>query len=213
MELFSLGIGNYTEKDVREAARSFTGWEIQGTEAVFNAARHDAGEKTVLGQTGKWNGDDVVRICLEQKSAPGFIVRKLYRFLISEDGTPPAELVEPLAEQFRKSGYNFGALVKTVLSSNLFFSDTAYRKRIKPPVDFALGIVRGLEGHVGTAPGPGAGTTRPERLQPAVGEGLGRRADVVERPDAAVPAKPGPGAYVHRRTAFRRPYRPGGVGP
>ena len=151
MELFSLGIGNYTEKDVREAARSFTGWEIQGTAAVFNAARHDDGKKTVLGQTGKWNGDDVVRICLEQKSAPGFIVRKLYRFLISEDGAPPAELVEPLAEQFRKGGYDFGALVTTMLSSNLFFSETAYRKRIKPPVDFALGIVRGLEGHAGTS--------------------------------------------------------------
>ncbi len=151
MELFSLGIGNYTEKDVREAARSFTGWEIRDEKAYFNAAQHDAGEKTVLGQTGKWNGDDVVRICLEQKSAAGFLTRKLYRFLISEDGAPPAELIEPLAEQFRKSGYDFGGMVRTVLSSNLFFSETAYRKRIKPPVDFALGIVRGLEGHVGTS--------------------------------------------------------------
>ena len=86
MELFSLGIGHYTEKDVREAARAFTGWEIKDDAAVFNAARHDAGEKTVLGQTGKWKGDDIVRICLEQKSAPGFIVGKLYRFLVSEDG-------------------------------------------------------------------------------------------------------------------------------
>ena len=66
------------------------------------------------------------------------------------DAAPAAELIDPLAEQFRTSGYDFGALVKTVLSSNLFFSDNAYRKRIKPPVDFALGIVRGLEGHVGT---------------------------------------------------------------
>ena len=93
----------------------------------------------------------MVRICLEQKSAPGFITRKLYKFLIAEDAAPPAELIDPLAEQFRKSGYDFGALVKTVLSSNLFFSDFAYRKRIKPPVDFALGIVRGLEGHIGTS--------------------------------------------------------------
>ena len=61
------------------------------------------------------------------------------------------EFIEPLAEQFRSSGYDFGALVKTVLSSNLFFSDQAYRKRIKSPVDFALGIVRGLEGHIGTS--------------------------------------------------------------
>jgi uncharacterized protein (DUF1800 family) len=151
MELFSLGIGNYTEKDVREAARSFTGCEIQGTEAVFNPAQHDDGQKTVLGQTGNWKGDDVVRICLEQKSAPGFITRKLCRFLISEDAAPPVELIDPLAAQFRDGGYDFGGLVKTVLSSNLFFSQLAYRKRIKPPADFALGIVRGLEGRVGTS--------------------------------------------------------------
>ncbi len=150
MELFSLGIGNYTEKDVREAARSFTGWEIRDQKAFFNSAQHDDGQKTFLGQTGNWNGDDIVRICLEQKSAPGFIARKLYKFLIGEDAAPPAELIDPLAEQFRTSGYDFGAMVKTMLSSNLFFSDYAYRKRIKPPVDFALGIVRGLEGHIGT---------------------------------------------------------------
>ena len=70
---------------MREAARAFTGWEIKDDAAVFNAGRHDDGEKTVLGQTGKWKGDDVVRICLEQKSAPGFIVGKLYRCLVSED--------------------------------------------------------------------------------------------------------------------------------
>jgi uncharacterized protein (DUF1800 family) len=151
MELFSLGIGNYTEKDVREAARSFTGWEIQGDASAFNAAQHDAGMKTFLGQTGNWNGDDIVRICLEQKSAPGFITRKLYKFLIREDEAAPPELIDPLADQFRKSGYDFSALVRTMLSSNLFFSDQSYRKRIKPPVDFALGIVRGLEGRVGTS--------------------------------------------------------------
>src|SRR5438128_11053597 len=78
MELFSLGIGHYTEKDVREAARAFTGWEIQGTEAVFNPAQHDDGVKTVLGQTGNWTGADVVRICLEQQSAAFFIVATLF---------------------------------------------------------------------------------------------------------------------------------------
>ncbi|HEY7310897.1 MAG TPA: DUF1800 domain-containing protein [Gemmataceae bacterium] len=150
MELFSLGIGHYTEKDIREAARAFTGWEIQGTKAVFNANQHDAGEKTVLGQAGKWKADDIVRICLEQKSAPTFIVGKLYRFLISETIQPAPELLAPLADQFRKSNYDFGALVKTVLSSNLFFSPMVYRTRVKAPVDFLLGIVRGLEGKIGT---------------------------------------------------------------
>jgi uncharacterized protein (DUF1800 family) len=150
MELFSLGIGHYTEKDIREAARGFTGWQIQGAKAVFNKNQHDDGVKTVLGQTGNWKGDDIVRICLEQKSAPSFIAGKLYRFLISETVPATPELLAPLAEQFKKSGYDFGALVKTVLSSNLFFSPIVYRTRVKAPVDFVLGIVRGLEGKIGT---------------------------------------------------------------
>jgi uncharacterized protein (DUF1800 family) len=150
MELFSLGIGHYTEKDIREAARAFTGWEIQGTEAVFNKKEHDDGEKTVLGQKGNFEGKDVVRICLEQKSAPRFLVGKLFRFLVSETVAPTPVLIDPLAEEFRKSGYDFGALVRTVLRSKLFFSSTVYRTRVKAPVDFALGIVRGLEGRIGT---------------------------------------------------------------
>src|SRR5205085_11791521 len=66
MELFSLGIGNYTEKDIREAARAFTGWDLKGAGASFTAAQHDDGVKTVLGQAGKWKPNDIVRICLEQ---------------------------------------------------------------------------------------------------------------------------------------------------
>jgi uncharacterized protein (DUF1800 family) len=152
MELFSLGIGNYTEQDIREAARAFTGWEIPQGKAVFNSARHDNGEKTVLGQKGTWTGADIVRICLEQKSCPYFITRKLYAFLISETEPPTHELLQPLATQFRQSDYDFGALVETMLRSNLFFSSTAYRRRIKAPVDFALGIVRSLEARTGTTP-------------------------------------------------------------
>jgi uncharacterized protein (DUF1800 family) len=150
MELFSLGIGHYTEKDVREAARAFTGWDVQGNQAVFNPSQHDDGEKTVLGRTGKWKGEDIVRICLEQKSAPYFIAGKLYRFLVSETVPATPELLAPLAEQFKKSGYDFGGLVRTVLSSNLFFAPAVYRTRVKSPVDFTLGIVRAMEGRIGT---------------------------------------------------------------
>src|SRR5205085_1266068 len=103
MELFSLGIGHYTEKDIREAARAFTGWDIKGKEPQFNAAQHDAGEKTVLGKKGKFQGSDIVNICLEHKAAPAFIVGKLHRFLMSETIGPTPELLEPLAEQFRRS--------------------------------------------------------------------------------------------------------------
>jgi hypothetical protein len=150
MELFSLGIGNYTEKDIREAARAFTGWSLRGNEVVFDKLQHDDGTKTVLGQTGNWKPDDIVRICLDQASAPSFITRKLFRFLVSETIEPDRELLEPLATAFRKSEYDFGALVRTVLHSNLFFSTQAYRARVKSPVDFALGIVRAVEGRPGT---------------------------------------------------------------
>jgi hypothetical protein len=149
MELFSLGIGHYTEKDIREAARAFTGWTIAGAEPHFNKGQHDSGEKTVLGQKGKWGPEDIVRICLEQQSAPFFIVGKLYRFLVSDTDKPSRELLQPLAGQFVKSGFDTSALVKTMISSNLFFSEDAYRKKIKSPVDFALGIVKGLEGRIG----------------------------------------------------------------
>jgi uncharacterized protein (DUF1800 family) len=150
MELFSLGIGNYSESDIREAARAFTGWEVVGAEAVFNKRQHDAGEKAVLGRKGHFGPDDIVRICLEQKSCPSFIAAKLFRFLVSETVPATPALLEPVATAFRKSGYDFGALVKTMLSSNLFFSDKVYRTRIKSPAEFAVGMVRGLEGHIGT---------------------------------------------------------------
>ncbi|MBV9125472.1 MAG: DUF1800 domain-containing protein [Planctomycetes bacterium] len=150
MELFSLGIGHYTETDIREAARAFTGWKLEGGKAVYRPADHDSGEKTVLGQKGPWKGQDIVRICLEQKSAAPFLTAKLFRFLVSETIPPEPALIEPLAEQFRQSDYDFGGLVRTVLRSNLFFSPRVYRTRIKSPVDFLVGIVRGLEGRPNT---------------------------------------------------------------
>jgi uncharacterized protein (DUF1800 family) len=149
MELFSLGIGHYTEKDIREAARAFTGWEIKNGKFFDNKAQFDAGDKTVLGKSGKWAGEDIVRICLEQKAAPRFIVRKLYRFLISENEAPSNDLIEPLARDFA-DGYDIGRLVERMLRSKLFFSDHAYRARIKAPVDYVLGICRALESQMGT---------------------------------------------------------------
>jgi uncharacterized protein (DUF1800 family) len=149
MELFSLGIGNYTEKDIREAARAITGWEIQNGKFHNNTAQFDSSNKTVLGKTGNWKGEDVVRICLDQPACPRFIVSKLYRFLISESDSPATEVIEPLAKQFA-NGYDFGKLVETVLRSNLFFSEHAYRARIKAPVDYVLGMARALDARMGT---------------------------------------------------------------
>ena len=126
MELFSLGVGNYTEKDVREAARAFTGWHTDGERFKFTAGAHDGGPKTVLGQTGAWDGGDVVRIVLEQPAAARFLVRKFYGFFISENATPPDGLLEPLCESFRKSDYDIAALVRTMLASRHFYSESRF---------------------------------------------------------------------------------------
>jgi uncharacterized protein (DUF1800 family) len=144
MELFSLGVGNYTERDIREAARAFTGWQADSAGFKFNAPFHDNGTKTVLGKTGAWSGDDVVRIVLGQPAAARFLARKLYHFLISETAEPPAALLEPLCESFRKSDYDIAALVRTMLSSCHFFSGHAFRQRVKSPVEFVLGAIQAV---------------------------------------------------------------------
>ena len=150
MARFSLGLGNFSEDDIREAARAFTGWFVLRNELRFIPREHDSGPKKVLGREGNFDGDDVVRIVLEHPATPQFLVRKLYRWLISETHPPDDALVAPLAEAFAQE-YDTGKLVETMLRSNLFFSPAAYRQRVKCPVEFALGIIRGLEATVPTA--------------------------------------------------------------
>jgi uncharacterized protein (DUF1800 family) len=150
MELFCLGIGNYSEHDIKEVARAFTGWELRQGVFRFNRHQHDAGQKTVLGQAGPWTGDDVLRILLDQPATGRFLVRKLFRYLVSETAEPPAALIEPLAAGFREHDYDLAWLVRTVLSSNLFYSDRAVRQRVKGPVELAVGLLRSLELPVNT---------------------------------------------------------------
>ncbi len=150
MELFSLGIGHYTEADIRQAARAFTGWEIKQDRFFFNRTQHDATSKTVFGQSGPLIGEDVVRLCLQQTACASFLARKLFRYFISETLAPDADLIEPLAKAFRDSDYDVMLIVETMLRSNLFFSDHAYRARVKSPTEFGVGLVRSLNGKVGT---------------------------------------------------------------
>jgi hypothetical protein len=153
MELFSLGVGNYSEHDIQEAARAFTGWHTNGAAFEFNPHFHDDGTKEVLGQKGNFNGDDIVRIILEQKVAARFLVGKLYRFFISETHTPPPALIEPLADAFRTSDYDIALVVRTMLSSRLFFSEHAFRQKIKSPVEFVLGAAQAtVKGSIPPAP-------------------------------------------------------------
>ena len=152
MELFSLGVGNYTETDIRQAAKAFTGYEIKDGKGTFNRRQHDSGTKSVFDKSGTYTGEDIARLCLDHPACPRFIVRKLYKFLVSDTDTPSADLIDPLAEEYRKSGFDTGKLVSTILRSNLFFSPSAHRAKIKSPVEFAVGTVRTLEGTAGTLP-------------------------------------------------------------
>jgi uncharacterized protein (DUF1800 family) len=146
MELFCLGLGHYTERDIKEAARAFTGWEVRDGRFWFNRTQHDTGLKTVLGRSGRFTGDDILGILLEQPAAGRFLVRKLFRYLISDTAEPPDGLIEPLAATYRQHDYDTGWLVRQMLGSRLCFSRHAVRQKIKSPVELAIGLLRALEG-------------------------------------------------------------------
>ncbi len=143
MELFTLGRGHYTEQDVKEAARAFTGWQYQlNGEFVFRQALHDFGEKTVLGRTGPWGGEDVLKFLLEEKQTALFITQKIYRFFVNEQ-VDPARTKE-LAEKFYASGYNISSLLRNIFTSAWFYAPQNRGKRIKSPVELLVGIRRTL---------------------------------------------------------------------
>ena len=141
-ELFTLGIGNYTEADVRQAARAFTGWDENQR---YIPARHDDGVKTFLKQTGPWKQTDMVRITLEQPACAEFLCRKLYRFFVGEAEEPDAELIRPLAEELRNHKYAISHVVGMILRSRHFYSRAVCRQRIMGPVEFSAGLLRTLE--------------------------------------------------------------------
>jgi uncharacterized protein (DUF1800 family) len=142
MELFSLGVGNYKEKDIQEGARAFSGWHTSGGTFTFHAGDHDAGPKEFLGQKGNFDGEDILRILLEQPACAKFITRKLYHFFVNETLLPPDAFLAPLADAFRKSDYDIAVPVRMILSSKHFFSDYAHRQKVRWPVEYAVGVVR-----------------------------------------------------------------------
>jgi uncharacterized protein (DUF1800 family) len=143
MELFTLGRGNYTEQDVKEAARAFTGWSatIKG-EYIFRKGQHDFGSKTVLNKTGNFDGDEVLDILLEQKQTARFITQKLYKFLVNE--LPDHAKVEWLAERFYKSEYDISKLLEDIFTSDWFYEEKNIGVKIKSPVELVTGIQRML---------------------------------------------------------------------
>src|SRR5215469_4572007 len=142
MELFSMGVGNYTEQDVRESARAFTGWIVPrgGMSARFINHFHDAGSKTFLGHTGTFAGDDIIDIIMGQPATAQFMAHKFLRNFVYDD--PEPELVDATAAHFRDSKYDVADLLDTLLRSNVFYSDRAYRSIVKSPVDLVVGSLR-----------------------------------------------------------------------
>ncbi len=141
MELFTLGRGNYSESDVREVARAFTGWgtNLQG-EFVFRNFQHDDGNKTVFGKKGNFNGDDVLQLLLEQKQTAVFITRKIYRFFVNE--SVDEQIVLSLADKFFQSNYDISDLMRSIFSSEWFYDTKNIGCRIKSPVELLAGMQR-----------------------------------------------------------------------
>ena len=143
MELFTLGRGNYTEHDIKEAARAFTGWgaNLKG-EFIFRRFQHDFGSKTVLGKTGNFDGDEVLDILLQQKQTAKFITQKIYKFFVNEQ--PDAEKIEWLAERFYKNDYDIAKLLEDIFTSDWFYDEKNIGAKIKSPVELLAGIQRML---------------------------------------------------------------------
>ncbi|MGB8266885.1 MAG: DUF1800 domain-containing protein [Candidatus Velthaea sp.] len=139
MELFTLGIGNYTEADVRESARAFTGWTIDRRSGTFtvDAAHHDDGRKTFLGQSGTFDGAAIVSIIFAQPACARWFATKLLGFFVYSD--PEPGLVEAVAELLRAKDYDLAPVLSTLLRSNVFYSERAYRALVKSPVEFVAG--------------------------------------------------------------------------
>lgn len=141
MELFTLGRGNYTEQDVKEAARAFTGWTYEKDgRFAFNPKTHDDGEKTVLGTTGKLNGDDVLDIILKQPQTAKYITTKLYRFFVNEQIDDAK--VQWLANRFYKNNYDIRQLMHDLFTSDWFYDPQHIGCKIKSPVEYIAGIRR-----------------------------------------------------------------------
>lgn len=147
--VYGPGSGAARESDVEQAARALTGRFVLRGELRFFEREFDGGSKTLLGQTGDWSAGDAVRIVLDHPATAESLVRKLYAWFVSESDEPSGRLLAPLAEAFRRDD-DLPRLIATMLRSNLFFSPRAWRRRIKSPVEFAVGLVRAMEANVPT---------------------------------------------------------------
>ena len=176
LELFSLGVGmdgefNYTEDDVKAASRAFTGWNVEPTPPVFpygrsrwkfryDPADHDRGEKTFLGETGQWNGEDIIDIVMRQPATPRFIARHLYNFFVADEpqipawkDTPPRDMeaIRILEKSFLDNDSDMRSVLRTLFNSD-FFKNARFTK-MKSPTDVVVGTMRLVKDHKEITPG------------------------------------------------------------
>lgn len=153
MEMFTIGIGNYTEQDVKEVARAFTGWTIRNGSFYFNPSQHDPGRKTILGSTGNFDGTDVIDILAAHPATARRLARHLWEFFAYPD--PEEEVVERLADTYLSSGGDIRALVHAIFESAEFYSPRAFRRLVKSPVEIVIGTIRSGLGSADLAALPG----------------------------------------------------------
>ncbi|HVX09993.1 MAG TPA: DUF1800 domain-containing protein [Pirellulales bacterium] len=142
MELFTCGIGNYSEHDVRAAARAFTGWHREGSAFAFHADDHDFDRKEFLGKTGRFDGGDVIDILMQQAATPRFIAGKLLRFFAEPQ--PSEETIREAGRLLDQTQLDIKWFLRELFLSSYFYSDACYRRRIASPVEFAVGTMRSL---------------------------------------------------------------------
>ncbi len=145
MELFTLGIGNYSEEDIRQSARAFTGYRINLRNQQFRylPGQHDPGRKTFIGHSGNFSGDDILDIILQQPACPEFIGRKLWRFFVEDE--PPPEMITAMATALRKNDFELRPVLREMFSSAEFYSARVVRSQIKSPVQFLVQTCKLLE--------------------------------------------------------------------
>jgi uncharacterized protein (DUF1800 family) len=171
LELFSLGVGNYSEEDIKECSRAFTGWTVANTEYTrqlavrnsiwpygkiswryeFQGEDHDDGEKTFLGENGNFQGEDIVDIICRQPATARFIARHLYNFFVADEPPvpkwpyePPSDpdAIETLVEAYFENNYDIRAMLRVLLNSNFFRSENCRYAKVKSPAEFVTGILR-----------------------------------------------------------------------
>lgn len=142
LELFTLGIGNYTEADVKAAARAFTGWNLRnGNQFNFDAGQHDGGVKTFLGQSGELDGGDVLNVVADHPATAHRIAARLFQFFAYH---PDPDTVEPFAQTYLDSGHDIRAVVEAIFRSDAFASERSIYEHVKSPVEYVVGSLRML---------------------------------------------------------------------